>query len=244
MNSQSYTVYVHINKLNGKRYYGQTKRKVQYRWQAGEGYKRNQPAFYNAIQKYGWDGFEHIIVAENLTLDEANKLESELIAKYHTLAHEHGYNILYGGGNRTLPESVRLKIKDAHTGMVCGPCSEERKRKIGAANRGRVFSDEARQRMSKGQKGKKYSDDTRRLKSEQLKKEWALGIRKASNKPSPLRKPIIAINLLTKEETRFESLCSAAKALNIQRPSISSVLIGDQKTTKGYAFRYAKGVVE
>lgn len=242
MDDRSYTVYVHINKANGKRYYGQTKRKVQDRWQAGEGYKKHQPVFYNAILKYGWDGFEHIIIADNLTINEANKLETELIAKHHTLSHEHGYNILYGGGNRTLPESVRQKIKEAHTGMVSGPCSEERKRKIGDANRGRVFSAEARQRMSRGQKGKKYSEDTKKQKSEQLKREWALGLRKPNPKPSPLRKPIIAINLLTKEETRFDCICEAAKALNIHRPSISSVLTGNQKTTKGYAFKYAKEV--
>ena len=242
MDSRQYTVYVHINKTNGKRYYGQTKRKVQDRWHEGEGYKKNQPAFYNAILKYGWDGFEHIVIAQNLSIDEANKLETELITKYQTLSHEHGYNILYGGGNRALPDSVRQKIRKAHTGMISGPCSEERKRKIGEANKGRVFSAEQRKRMSEGQKGKRYSEEYKKRKSEQLKKEWAVGIRKPSTKPSPLRKPVIAIKIATGEKTKFDCISHAAKALNVRRTDISTVLIGRQKTTRGYTFQYVRGV--
>lgn len=243
MDSRLYTVYVHINKANGKRYYGQTKRDVQKRWQNGEGYRKNQPVFYNAIKKYGWDGFQHIIVAEDLTVEEANALETELIAKYRTLSHEYGYNILYGGGNKSLPDSVRQKIREAHTGMISRPCSEERKRKIAEANKGRVFSAEARKRMSEGQKGKRYSEAYKKQKSEKLKKEWALGIRKPNKKPSPLRKPIIAINTTTDEATRFDCIIRAAQVLNIPRTDISNVLIGRQKTARGYRFQYVEEVV-
>jgi group I intron endonuclease len=242
MDSGAYTVYVHINKTNGKRYYGQTKRKATKRWEGGKGYKKNQPVFYNAIQKYGWDGFEHIIVKEHLTLEEANRLESELIAKYKTLSHENGYNILYGGGNKAIPENVKEKIRHAHLGKASGPCSEERKHKIGAANRGRTFSEEARKRMSEGQKGKKYSEEYKRLKSEQMKQQWAHGYRKPSNKPSPQRRPVIAFNITTEKEVNFESITKAAEVLNIQRTYIESVLTKRQKTTKGYRFRYAEEV--
>ena len=237
-----YTVYVHINKTNGKRYYGQTKRKVAYRWDNGNGYKRSQPAFYNAIQKYGWNGFEHLIVKDHLTLEEANRLETELIEKHQTLSHEHGYNILYGGGNRAVPDSVKEKIRQAHIGKTSGPCSEERKQKIGKANRGRIFSEETRKKMSAGQKGKRYSEEYKRLKSEQVKRQWALGYRKPSHAPSPFRKPVIAINTATGEETCFECITNASKALNINRTYIESVLTNRQKTTKGYRFRYAEEV--
>ena len=61
-----YTIYIHRNKINNKAYIGQTCNDPKKRWENGNGYKK-QPHFYNAIQKYGWDGFEHIIWGENLT---------------------------------------------------------------------------------------------------------------------------------------------------------------------------------
>lgn len=58
----TYCVYAHINKVNGKIYIGQTCRKPEYRWNDGKGYKECT-YFYNAIEKYGWDNFDHEILA-------------------------------------------------------------------------------------------------------------------------------------------------------------------------------------
>ena len=82
--SNNYTVYMHTNKTNNKVYVGITYRNVQERWQNGLGYKKDQPVFYNAIRKYGWDGFEHIVFAEHLTEKEAKHMEILLIALYKT----------------------------------------------------------------------------------------------------------------------------------------------------------------
>lgn len=89
-----YTVYLHINKENNKKYFGQTMQKVTTRWGNGSTY-RSSHKFYNAIQKYGWDGFNHFIIREGLTKDEANELEMKLIEKYNTTVD--GYNITAGG---------------------------------------------------------------------------------------------------------------------------------------------------
>ena len=99
---KNYIVYIHQNKINQKRYVGITCQSTQDRW----GYKGNrytkdrQEVFYNAIQKYGWDNFEHLIVYENLSLEEAQEKEQELIKKYHTFIHDpdcQGYNMTRGG---------------------------------------------------------------------------------------------------------------------------------------------------
>ena len=103
----SFTVYMHINKINNKKYIGITCQKPNTRWLNGYGYleqskngRYKQDAFAKAILKYGWDGFEHKILFENLSADEAKKKEIELIAQYHTWLCDpdcHGYNMTPGG---------------------------------------------------------------------------------------------------------------------------------------------------
>ena len=48
----NYSVYMHINKINNKKYVGITSRKPEVRWQNGTAYNRN-PHFNAAIEKYG-----------------------------------------------------------------------------------------------------------------------------------------------------------------------------------------------
>ena len=111
-----YKIYAHINKLNGKMYIGQTKQELEQRWRNGEGYKKS-PRFYNAIQKYGWDNFEHVVFATGLSLDLANLLEEFFIRKYDTTNDEIGYNIAFGGDNKIIPqESIQkmLQVKKAN----------------------------------------------------------------------------------------------------------------------------------
>ena len=92
MSIAKYSVYMHRNKINNKVYIGITKLKVEQRWQNGKGYSK-QPKFYNAILKYGWNNFEHIILEQNiLTEKEALKKESYYIKKYNSV--QNGYNVL------------------------------------------------------------------------------------------------------------------------------------------------------
>lgn len=93
---ENFKVYVHINKNNNKAYVGMTKQNPEYRWGSqGQGY-RAQPKFYNAIQKYGWNNFEHLILADNIkSEEEALEIESYYIEIYDSI--ENGYNILPKG---------------------------------------------------------------------------------------------------------------------------------------------------
>ena len=84
----NYTVYMHVSP-SGKRYIGITGQSVERRWGNGTGYK-NCISFNRAIAKYGWDNIEHSIIAENLTLEEANRLERNIIDCYNLV--EEGYN--------------------------------------------------------------------------------------------------------------------------------------------------------
>ena len=113
----NYIVYMHISP-NNKRYIGLTCQKPEYRWNNGKGYKHNE-YFTNAINKYGWDNFEHIIIAKGLTEDEAKWLEIELIREWDSMNRDKGYNLTKGG--------------EGANGLIC---SEETRKKISEANRG------------------------------------------------------------------------------------------------------------
>lgn len=92
---KKWCVYIHISP-NNKYYVGITSRKPEKRWKGGSGYKNNKH-FYNAIQKYGWDNFQHEIIASNITEQEAENFEILLIEKLKSNNPLFGYNITSGG---------------------------------------------------------------------------------------------------------------------------------------------------
>ena len=105
------TIYLHRNKINNKVYIGQTIQPLEDRWKNGFGYKTCY-YFYNAIQKYGWDNFEHIILeqSENWTQEELNNKEKEYIKLFNSTNPDYGYNICEGGSNIS-PNAVPGVIK-------------------------------------------------------------------------------------------------------------------------------------
>lgn len=95
--NSSWKVYCHTNKINGKMYVGITsKQNVQERWRYGSGYT-DTPHFNAAINKYGWDNFDHQIIASELTESEACNFERLLIRELNLLDDKNGYNISSGG---------------------------------------------------------------------------------------------------------------------------------------------------
>ena len=120
--NDTYCVYMHTNKINGKIYIGLTSLDVKVRW-GGNGYKYlqkhkngkyHQPIFAYAILKYGWDNFEHEVIASNLTKEEAENFEELLITKLDTRNHDKGYNSQSGGKTKRHSEGTRKKMSETH----------------------------------------------------------------------------------------------------------------------------------
>ena len=102
-------IYKHTNLINGKSYIGQTINKPEYRWgKNGEGYK-DSPLFYAAIQKYGWDNFEHTILESNVPKELLNQKEIYWINYYQSDSREHGYNLTSGGYEPLKPEQLKIR---------------------------------------------------------------------------------------------------------------------------------------
>ena len=94
--SALYLIYCHTSPT-GKKYIGQTNN-YNRRCSEHKLASKSCPAFHSAIIKYGWINFTHEILADGLTIDEANILEEYYISKYNTLA-PNGYNLQTGGFN-------------------------------------------------------------------------------------------------------------------------------------------------
>lgn len=92
----SFCVYMHVNRANSKKYIGITSTNPLLRWANGRGYYKNKH-FYDAIVKYGWDNFDHVILFTGLTKEEACETEQRLIAEYKTQDKRYGYNLTSGG---------------------------------------------------------------------------------------------------------------------------------------------------
>ena len=215
--NDNYCVYVHTNKINGKKYIGQTRQKPTKRWgKDGTGYKPkkdNTCKFWNAIQKYGWDNFEHEVLFENLSLEMANLLEEELIKKYNTTDDDFGYNMRFGGDNRRLSEEIREKISTARKGHNYGMIGEN------APMYGKHHSEEARKKISKAIRGDNNPFYGKHH-SEELKRQMC-----------ELRgKKVICIET----GVIYNSIREAVRDTGIRRCCIIAVLHNRQKTAGGF----------
>lgn len=112
-----YCVYVHILKSDRRKYIGLTKygENPNRRWNNGNGYRDNV-YFYNAIQKYGWGNFEHVILFSELTKEQAVVKERACIKLFNTQDRLYGFNLTVGGdGTVGLSPEIRDKINSANT---------------------------------------------------------------------------------------------------------------------------------
>lgn len=115
---------------NGKKYIGMTKNTLEERRDMG--YHHNKE-LQSAIRSYGWRGFEHKVLIDNLTKQQAETMEIKLIEEYNTTDPQHGYNVSYGG------TATFAKLK--HT--------EEYKVKMSNINKGKVFSESHKNNIKK-----------------------------------------------------------------------------------------------
>jgi group I intron endonuclease len=117
-----FTIYCHTNRVNGKRYVGQTVYSMEKRWaahvsSAKSNIRKNCRAFIAAIRKYGADVFDHQVLEVVDTQEEADLLEALWIEQMGCRV-PNGYNIDRGGNGpgrhhdetkRLISESLRAR---------------------------------------------------------------------------------------------------------------------------------------
>lgn len=112
-----YYIYCHTTPSN-KKYVGYSSGKYTCtRWgKNGSRYSKN-PAFWNAICKYGWDNIKHEVLERGLSFEEANNREIYYISLYKSNDKRFGYNLTEGGSNPNCTPETRAKISKAKTGV-------------------------------------------------------------------------------------------------------------------------------
>ena len=211
----NYTVYLH-KFPNNKVYIGITSQNVNRRWRNGKGYRHKQDLVFRAIQKYGWENIEHIILHENLSKEQAEQKEIELISEYNAMNPKNGYNCESGGSvHKTLSEETRQKLRDANIGKKH---TEETKRKMSISIK-KAYEEErksfTKEHWQKMRDARKYDTEP-----------WNKG------KTFDNGNHVIQLSKSGEFIKEFISISEAQKTLNIQH--ISQVCKGQRKTTGGY----------
>lgn len=226
----NFTVYMHVNKVNGKKYIGLTRQDVRRRWRPdGSGYMNN-PYFWHAIQKYGWDNFEHIIVKTGLSQDEACQMEKDLIALHKSNDLIHGYNIADGGQFNIMPEATRQRLSEVRKGTNLGKDNpnygNHKLAGVNNPNYGKHHSAETRKRISENRKGKGLH-----VFSEEHKQRI-----KAHHRGGADKKKVVCVE--TGEV--YESINCAARAVNASKKLISNCCrkVPHYNTAKGYHWQF------
>lgn len=115
--SENMIIYEAKNKINGKRYIGQTIRTLEER-KRGHISGTGCSYFRRAINKYGENAFEWSIIDTAETQEELNRKESYWIDFYNTTDKMFGYNLKGGGHKPFMTDRVKKAIGDAQRGKL------------------------------------------------------------------------------------------------------------------------------
>ena len=229
--NKKYIIYKHTTPSD-KVYIGQTCQSPNKRFgHNGYGY-RGSTLFYNAIQKYGWSNIKHEILFKDLTREEANKIEAELISEYCSNEKEFGYNLQSGGNNYFISDETKSKISKAHVG--------------------KKDSDETRKRKSDGHKGKftekqKNQLDIARSKRDikQLGKKMGLANKGRKHTEESKKHMSESRNVINKRKVLcvesniiYDSITDASISTGVHRQNISKACSGELKTAGKLHWKY------
>ena len=231
-------VYITTNLINGKRYIGQKSfNKKDWPTYLGSG-----NVFRKALNKYGKENFSREIVLICETEDELNQAEYDLSVFFDVVESSNWYNLVLGGGGS----------RGWHP-------SEETRKRMSEAAKGKIISQETRQKMSdalRGEKnhwyGKHHTEENKKHQSEVMKGRYIgqnnpmYGIHRTGINSTRF-KPIFCIEL----QGMFWGAREAEALYNIAHQSIAHCLKGKINsagkhpiTREKLHWLYAKDAVE
>jgi len=219
MKEKKWCLYIHTvskeiaNKDYNMNYVGLTCLKPEKRWgNNGSGYQ-NQPLFWAAINKYGWNNIQHRIIATGLTQEEACHYEFQIIRFLKSNNPQFGYNMTAGG-----------------EGVVGYKYTETQRKNRGLQTKEHWADENIRKKIVDGIKQSHNTPEYKQKQSELIRASWTEERKRIfhqkftgrpSHNPHPElsgNKPIVLLNTLE----IFPSHKVACIKYNISAPSISS----------------------
>lgn len=183
--------------------------------------------FSNAIKKYGWDNFQHEIIAENLTEDEAKNFEKVLISKLRSNERDFGYNITKGGDG-----VCGFGLHGELNPMYGKKHSEETLKKISQSRKGKCVGED------NPYYGKHHSkeiiDKILKSRSWYVPSEETIKRIAESNKKKVVQYDLENNNLIK----IHKSAKDASDDLNIDKGSITKCCQHKRKSAGGYRWEY------
>jgi group I intron endonuclease len=204
-------IYCVTNKINNKKYIGQTTKGLEKRKQEHLSHlkSRNQ-RFYSSIKHYGIENFNWVILEYANTKENLDIKEREWISITNSLSPELGYNMCEGGSFGIINEEARKKISD----------------KIKGENHylyGKHPSQETISKMIKSRTGRKNT--------EEIKNKMSIS---ALNRIPTLSKKVICLetNII------YGSLREATRLTGVAHTHISECCRGVKKTANSFHWSF------
>ena len=159
-------IYLITNKINGKRYVGQTQQMdIQSRWRS---HRKMSPTCIGryllcAYRKHGIPNFKFQIICICFN-EDCDRYEEEYIKKFNTLA-PNGYNLQTGGRITKLSDETKQYMSKRQKEIV----TDERRKAISERTKGRKLTDEQKQVLSVYAKNR-WQNMTQEVRTEYIKK--------------------------------------------------------------------------
>ena len=261
-------IYMYINKVNSKRYVGQAKDFIQ---RHKEHIRKHEQVIDKAIDKYGIDNFDVIILAHDIpSLEKMNEYEKFFIKRYNTLVtNGEGYNIAEGGSNgNTMMGKTEEEIKEwkrkigegnkGKTGLIgkdnpmhgkkgeLHPSygkkrSEESKQKMSDSHKGTTVTDETKQKMSEAHSGEKNHFYGKQHSEESKQKMRNSKKGMYDGAKNPNSSKVLQFTLNGEFIKEWETIKQASEETSTNKTSISMCCSGKRNTAGGFVWKYKKG---
>ena len=237
-----YSVYIHTNRINQKRYVGMTSQPVERRWKNGYGYSEKLPIG-RAIRKYGWENFGHDVILDGLNEDAAKFFERGLIELMETQNPKYGYNLCSGGdGISGYHFSEETKKKQSESAKALNRFGNKN------PNYGNRWTDEMRKKLSEKLKVTNQKAETRRARSEAAKKRTGeMNPFYGKTHSDETKKLLSKIRSRSVKQydlngnfiKEHDSIKNASRETGICKVAISNCCRGKSKTSGGFIWEYS-----
>lgn len=207
-------IYCYTNKINNKKYIGQTSKELMIRHNQHIKSKRND-YFHKAIRKYGIENFtlEVLHIADKYSLD---LLEIFYIEYFNLTNKKYGYNCKTGGSNGKHTDSTKQSMSDYAKNRPY-----EHNKKISDSMKGE----------KNPHKGVPISDDN--------KQKMADGRRNSEKRKQMFNTKVIQYDKNMNIIKIWDSISQVNRDLGIDISCISKVCQGKRKTAGSFIWRYA-----